>query len=132
MSVPDRAAKRLASKKERNLWLASVRPNGRPHLVPVWFVWADGMVYLCTAPDSVKVRNICANPRVTLALEDGSDPVVVEGEARLLDGAVSPEVAAAFSHKYDWDISTDTEYTVVVEVTPRRVVGGGAQATEEQ
>ena len=71
---------------EKNVWLATVRPDGRPHLVPIWFVVAEGgQWYVCTAPGSVKARNLHRNPKVALALEDGSNPYVIEGEARAVD-----------------------------------------------
>ncbi|HLE28937.1 MAG TPA: pyridoxamine 5'-phosphate oxidase family protein, partial [Anaerolineales bacterium] len=56
----------------QNVWVATVRPDGRPHLVPVWFVMDGGRWYICTAPDSVKARNLQTNSRIALALEDGS------------------------------------------------------------
>lgn len=108
-------------KDERNLWLASVRANGAPHLVPIWFVALDDRLYLCTGPKSVKARNLRANPRVAFALEDGSSPVIFEGTARILEiPDAPPGVAPAFKAKYDWDITTDTTYTVIVELTPAR------------
>jgi PPOX class probable F420-dependent enzyme len=111
-------------KDERNLWLATVRANGAPHLVPIWFVAVDGAVYLCTGPDSVKVRNLRANPRIAFALEDGTSPVIFEGTARVLEIADAPPgIAPAFKAKYDWDILTDTEYTVIVEISPARRIG---------
>lgn len=106
--------------KEHNLWLATVRPNGAPHLVPIWFVWAAGKIYLCTGADSVKVRNLMQNPRVSLALEDGNQPVVIEGLAQPIGAAPKP-VIEAFQKKYDWNISTDTEYNQVVEIEPQRM-----------
>jgi hypothetical protein len=39
---PD-AQKRLEA--EQNIWLSSVQPDGRPHLIPVWFVWRGGRLY---------------------------------------------------------------------------------------
>src|SRR5512135_2642505 len=93
---------------EQNLWLATVRPNGTPHLVPIWFVWVAGKIYLCTGADSVKVSNLMQNPHVSLALEDGSQPLVIEGQARPIGAAPQP-VIAAFQKKYDWNISTDDE-----------------------
>ncbi len=108
----------------RNLWLATVRPGGAPHLVPIWFVAHAGAVYLCTAPDSVKVRNLRANPRIAFALEDGNEPVIFEGTARVLEiPHAPPEIAPAFKAKYDWDILTDATYTVIVEITPSRRIG---------
>ena len=107
---------------EQNLWLATVRPNGSPHLVPIWFVWMAGKIYLCTGADSVKVRNLMQNPQVSIALEDGSKPIVLEGRARPIGAAPQP-VIEAFKKKYDWNISTDSEYNQVVEIEPKRMRG---------
>ena len=35
---------------EANIWLATVRPDGQPHLVPLWFAWHEGQIFLCTRP----------------------------------------------------------------------------------
>ncbi len=111
--------KRLAT--ERNLWLATVRPNGAPHLVPIWFVWHENKAYLCTSRNSVKAKNIANNPRVEFALEGGDDPVLIQGTARFLD-VVSAGIIAAFQTKFGWDISSDATYNAVIEITPTRVV----------
>lgn len=105
---------------EQIIWLASVRPTGRPHLVPLWFVWAGGSIYLCVAGISVKVRNLAANPAVALALESGSAPVVVEGRATVLSQPWPEEVVLGFQHKYNWTITTDTEYDTLIAITPQR------------
>lgn len=104
-----------------NLWLATVRPNHAPHLVPIWFVFAQEKIYLCTARDSVKARNISHNSRVAFSLEDGNDPLVVQGDAKILTAAPSA-VRARFQEKYSWDIRRDPTYNCVIEITPRRVV----------
>lgn len=96
------------------MWLATVRPDGRPHLIPIWFGVLDGKWYFVTDPQSVKARNLQHNPRVALALEDGTDPLVVEGEARPI--SPSADVVRLFKDKFDWDITTDAEYSAVYEV----------------
>lgn len=102
------------------IWLATVRPSNRPHLVPLWFVWAGGSIYLCVAGASVKVRNIAANPAVSLALESGSAPIVIEGQATVLARPWPEEVVEGFRHKYDWTITTDAEYETLIAVAPQR------------
>jgi F420H(2)-dependent biliverdin reductase len=119
-SVASSAAERVETAK--NVWLATVRPDGRPHLVPVWYVVDAGRWYLCTAPGSVKARNLARNPQLALALEDGTNPVIVEGDARPV--SPSPTVVDKFKAKYDWDITTDAHYSSVFEVTVRRTVMG--------
>ena len=118
MTLDPHVERRLQT--EQNLWLATVRPNGTPHLVPIWFVWAAGKIYLCTGADSVKVRNLMQNPHVSIALENGSQPMVIEGLAQPI-GAASKPVIEAFKTKYDWNISTDSEYNQVVEIEPKRM-----------
>jgi general stress protein 26 len=107
----------------RNVWFATVRPDGRPHLVPIWFVLEGERWYVCMQADSVKARNLKANSAVSLALEDGDHPFVVEGQARAV--ATIPSVAEKFKAKYDWDITSDGQYTQLVEVSvSRRLLGG--------
>lgn len=105
---------------ERNIWLATTRPNGKPHLVPIWFVWVRERFYICTADSSVKVKNIVANPRASVALEDGNQPIIAEGRAAMLPRPHPDDVVAEFKRKYDWDISTDGSYTALIEVTPEK------------
>lgn len=84
-------------------WMATTRPDGRPHVVPRWGVWVDGGLYYDGAPTTVHVRNLAANPACSLHLEDGWKAVVVEGTAApaeppgLERGA---RIAAAMSSKY--------------------------------
>jgi F420H(2)-dependent biliverdin reductase len=118
MTLDPQVERRLQT--EQNLWLATVRPTGTPHLVPIWFVWMAGRIYLCTAANSVKVRNLRQNPQVSIALEDGAHPIVIEGRAQAI-GQADADVVDEFQRKYDWDITTDDTYTQVIEIEPERV-----------
>jgi F420H(2)-dependent biliverdin reductase len=106
--------------KERNIWIATVRRNGRPHIVPVWFACVDDRIYVCIEPQSVKGRNLAGNQNVALALEDGSHPIICEGEGRFLERPWPEPVVDAFREKYQWSISSEQQYTALVEVTPRK------------
>lgn len=75
-------------------WLTTLRAgSGQPVSVPVWFLLLEeGDIVVYSKPGTQKLRNIAANPRVSLALdgtEVGSNIVSVEGTARL-DGARPP------------------------------------------
>lgn len=119
VTPPAQAQKRLETKQI--IWLVSVRPDGRPHMAPLWFVWRADKLYVCTAPDSVKSRNIRRNPHVAVALEDGSSPVICEGTAAPLPPPWPAEIIALFKEKYDWEISPDDEpYNDLIEVTPAK------------
>ena len=112
------AVKRL--EREPNIWLATVRPSGGPHLVPVWFVYQAGRLHICTDPKSVKVRNIRERSAVVVALEGGDRPVMAHGKARLLARPWPAEVVAAFKRKYDWDIEDGDTYSSLVTIEPSR------------
>ena len=105
-----------------NIWLATARPDGRPHLAPIWFVMAEGRCYICTGGQSVKARNLRANPRVALAVEDGTNAFVVEGAARPV--TASSEVIGKFKAKYNWDITADPPYDTVFEIEFEKQVMG--------
>ncbi len=68
--------------------LATVRADGRPHLVPIWFI-QDGENVIFTAwRTSVKVNNILRDGRVALCVDEDKPPyhyVVLEGHAEVLD-----------------------------------------------
>src|SRR5438552_18718775 len=68
------------------VWLATVKPDGTPHIVPVWFLWDGDSIYIYSKPDQ-KIRNLKQNNAVMVALDDtkdGEDPVWVAGEATML------------------------------------------------
>jgi F420H(2)-dependent biliverdin reductase len=104
---------------ERNIWLASVRPTGRPHLVPVWFVWAENSFYFSTGADSVKGKNLHGNPLISLALENGEKPLIAEGTARILPAPYPKRIVALLKQKYNWDFTT-VDANILVAMTPTK------------
>ena len=79
-------ARRL--EQDRIGWLVTVRPDGRPHAVPVWFLWHDGRILIMSEPKTAKVTNLRHSPQAVLHLhtEATGNGVVVLGGT----GAVSP------------------------------------------
>ena len=63
-------------------WLATTRPDGRPHIVPVDGVWVDDIWYFGGADETVHQRNLMHDPRVAVHLPDTIAAVIVEGTAR--------------------------------------------------
>jgi hypothetical protein len=120
--------------RESNLWLATTRPDGRPHLTPIWFVWHDGSIWICTSAHNVKHANLLAEPRVMLSLESGSAPVLAAGHASLHSAPFPAAVAAAFVRKFEWDINSsepgDGPYEALWEIAIDRWVYRGAVVAE--
>ena len=86
------------------IWLTTLRADGRPHMVAVWFLWDGEKFLIFSQPNTQKLRNLQHNSHVTLALDNthsGGDVIVVDGEAELL---TDPDVNATlpgFAQKYD-------------------------------
>ena len=71
--------------------LVTLRPEGTPHVAPVWFLWESepgdkGMAWVMADGNAIKVRNIQSNPAVALSIATPERPlsyVVLEGQAEV-------------------------------------------------
>jgi PPOX class probable F420-dependent enzyme len=66
--------------------LATTRADGRPHVVPIWFVLDGDDLVFTTGATSVKGRSMRRDPRVCLSVDDERPPyafVMIEGRATL-------------------------------------------------
>ena len=106
----------------RNYWVVSLRPDGRPHAMPVWGVWDDGALWFSSSKGSRKARNLTADPRCTIAIEDALNPVIVEGKAELVtDSAALARMLALENTKYGTDYGIemlDPDANSVFRVSP--------------
>jgi PPOX class probable F420-dependent enzyme len=50
--------------------LATVRSDGRPHVVPIWFLLDGDTIVFTTGPGSIKAKNMRRDPRVCLCVDD--------------------------------------------------------------
>lgn len=64
-------------------WIASTRPDGRPHVVPRDGLWFDGGIYYGGSPQTVHHRNVGANPEVVIHIGEGLEAVIVEGKVQI-------------------------------------------------
>jgi PPOX class probable F420-dependent enzyme len=88
-----RVARRLSD--ELIGWLVTVNGRGAPQPSPIWFLWDDGSILLYSQPETAKLRNIAANPRVAMHLPAdavGDDVVIVSGRAAVSDDPPAHEL----------------------------------------
>lgn len=126
--------------RNRNYWVVTASAAGRPHALPVWGVWLTGgeageageggeSFWFSCAPDAQKVRNIRANPQVTVAVEDTVECVSVQGRARLAGPDEIDPMIAAYLPKYWPDEDAHEQMAAflrshaVVALRPERAFG---------
>lgn len=120
-------------------WLATTWPAGdaaggrragegaRPHLMPVWAVWLDDHLWFSGSLRSRKIRNLEAQPIVSVSTEDPLNPVVLEGTAEIITEI--PAITGfldKFNEKYDTAYTMDFLDPAVnasVRVRPLRAFG---------
>lgn len=117
----------------RTAKVATTRRDGRPHVVPVWFVLDGQELVFATPSDSIKARTLRRNPRVSVCVDVQEPPfefVVIDGAATLTEDPAA--VAAGYGKiAARYGSSCDTEPTgdpydrgagVLVRVAPRSVL----------
>ena len=90
------------------VWLTTVTPRGAPLPMPVWFVWDGAESVTMYSQPSARVRNIEANPGVSLNFSGdgrGGDIVVLSGEATIGQGATPADQNRDYLAKYDEHIA---------------------------
>jgi len=120
-------------------WLATVRPDGAPHVMPLGALWVDGAFYFSTGATTRKGRNLASNPHCAIAVATHDFDIVVEGEAvKVTDDAKLQRIADIYASQ-GWqptvrDGALYAEYSApsagpppweVYEVTPKTVFGLG-------
>jgi pyridoxamine 5'-phosphate oxidase-like protein len=115
----DWAVERLT--KARNYWVATTRPDGRPHAMPVWGIWLEGAFFFGSGRNSAKTRNLAANPATVVHLESGDETVILEGLAEhVLDAELERRVDEVYGAKYDFTPDSSGESDPWFVLRPRR------------
>ena len=79
-------------------WLATINPDGSPHVTGIGALWVEGTFWFVTSADSRKGRNLARDPRCSLSLGTHEFDLVLEGEAhRISDPASVARLAARYA-----------------------------------
>jgi PPOX class probable F420-dependent enzyme len=102
-TTPRRSSIEAALRDDPVVWLSSVQPDGRPHVVPVWFHWDGDRIVAFSKPNARKVDNLRGRPSVMLAVGNpGPDFEVelIEATAEIPDAPAAEVMPEGFGAKY--------------------------------
>ena len=87
--------------EQKTMSVATIGPNGRPHLVPLWYVPEGEELIGWTFAKSQKARNLERDPHATLQIEDGVEYQELRGVMFECDVTVDrePERVAEYGRK---------------------------------
>lgn len=121
--------------RERVCRVATANAEGQPHLVPVCHVLAGGKLYIASGDDATKVRNLEANPKITVTVDLYSDHwdslkgVMVQGRAKLIErGPAFQRAKRKLYEKYPQyakEAALSPSDSIVIEITPTHVFSWG-------
>ena len=111
-------------------YLATLNPNGTPHVVGMWFVWDGQALLLPTSRKTRKAKNLLRDPRATVSIDDsrgGFDlrGLTIIGRAETVDAPRSLELNREIHRKYvtDRGLALDPvrEYLLGDDITIRLI-----------
>jgi hypothetical protein len=88
-------------------WLATINPDGSPHVTGIGALWADGCWWFETGRDTRKGTNLARDSRCTLSVAAREFDLIVEGEAALVTDAATVADLAARWAAAGWPARTD-------------------------
>lgn len=102
----DKAVEQFSQSEK--FWLATVDPDGKPHVVPVFSVWFDGCPHFTSNPDARKARDIAQNSHCVMTTAGKTLDLIFEGEViKITDDKTLKQVAEVYKSKYDWPITVE-------------------------
>ena len=119
-------------------WLASVRPDGAPHVMPLFAAWSGSSLFIASKDTTRKSRNLVADRRCVVTTDTGDMHLIIEGDAaRVADDETMEQAADAFRAIYDWPTKVtgdqlDADYGAptsggppydVFQIVPRKAFG---------
>jgi pyridoxamine 5'-phosphate oxidase-like protein len=90
--------------RSHDYWVATSDAGGRPHVMPVWGVWLDEALWFSSSRASRKARNLASRPHCAITTDNAFEPVVIEGEAELIDDL---SAIRAFTERSNQKYGTD-------------------------
>lgn len=110
-------------------FLATLLPDGSPHVTPMWVDHEGDMLLMNTAIGRIKQRNITRDPRVSVTVVDSSNPydrIVIHGRVlgQTEQGADAhiDKLAKKYTGANKYQKASPTEKRIIIKIEPLRIL----------
>lgn len=110
-------------------FLATLQPDGSPHVTPMWVDHEGDMILMNTAIGRIKQRNVTRDPRVSIAIVDWNNPydrIVVHGRAvsQTEQGAEAhiDKLAKKYTGANKYQKASPTEKRIILKIEPLQIL----------
>ena len=101
----------------RNVIVAGIRKDGRPHLSPNWFFWDGEHFYVSTTRKRAKYKIFRRDPRAELVVDDATGHRYVEIPTTVSireDVPANVSLFRAIREKHGWETPPDEEFAAAL------------------
>lgn len=97
--------KHLLSSKLVVARFATITKDGKPHVVPVWFLYSNKKIYIPTPTRTLKAKYISMTPHASITIDSfkgvlDAKAILIEGTAKLITGSKSTQINLRVHRKY--------------------------------
>ena len=109
--------------------LATLLPDGSPHVTPMWIDREDDTVLMNTAIGRVKQRNMIRDPRVSITVTDSENPydrIIIHGRVidQTQEGADAhiDKLAKKYTGANKYQKSSPAEKRIIIRIEPTLII----------
>jgi PPOX class probable F420-dependent enzyme len=110
-------------------FLATLQPDGSPHVTPMWIDHEGDMILMNTAMGRIKQRNVTRDPRVSIAIVDSNNPydrIVMHGRvvSQTEQGAEAhiDKLAKKYTGANKYQKASPTEKRIILKIEPLQIL----------
>lgn len=110
-------------------YLATLLPDGSPHVTPMWVDHEGDMLLMNTAIGRIKQRNITRDPRVSITIVDSNNPydrIIIHGrvvsQAEQGADAHIDKLAKKYTGANKYQKTSPNEKRIIIKIEPLRIL----------
>jgi PPOX class probable F420-dependent enzyme len=111
--------------------IATVKPDGSPHVTPVWYLWENNQLLILIMKGSVKESNIKQKKKVAVTVDSNTAPnkgVIIEGTAKIeeLTEEIERRICQRYLKKENLDEYLELSHgyypQILIRIQPEKII----------